>query len=153
VGCYFSLCDPSRRAAVLAFFARAFPGRWEREISEAFAAGMRDEDLALLVRKADNSIAGFARICCADSHLLSPGLYWRGLLGPDAAALGPIGIEASSRRQGLGMSLLRRSLAELKLRGARKTVIDWTDLDGFYAKVGFIPWKRYVGMEKSLTTA
>jgi len=149
-GVRFTLCAPSRRAAVSDFFARSFPGRWEREISEGFSAGLRDEDLALLARTEDDSVIGFARLCCSDSPLLSPGLYWRNLLGPNAAALGPIGIDAAYRGAGLGLSLLRMSLGTLKARGARNTVIDWTDLDRFYAKVGFAPWKRYMEMIKTL---
>ena len=146
----FALFTPSRRAAVSDFLAHSFPGRWEREISEAFSAGLRDEDLALLIRKADEAVIGFARLCCAASPLLSPGLYWRALLGPNAAALGPIGIDPAYRGAGLGSSLLRMSLERLKARGARNTIIDWTDLDRFYAKAGFVPWKRYLGMARTL---
>ncbi|MHB0895998.1 MAG: GNAT family N-acetyltransferase [Spirochaetales bacterium] len=149
-GARFALCAPWMRAAVLDFFARSFPGRWEQEISEAFSSGLRDEDLALLTRKADNTVIGFARLCSSDSPLLSPGLYWRGLLGPNAAALGPIGIDAAYRGAGLGLILLRKSLGTLKARGARNAVIDWTDQERFYARVGFAPWKRYQGMMKNL---
>ena len=149
-GVRFASCAPSRRAAVSGFFAHSFPGRWEREISEAFSKGLRDEDLALLIRKEDEAVIGFARLCCAASPLLSPGLYWRALLGPNAAALGPIGIDPAYRGGGLGLSLLRLALESLKARGARNTIIDWTDLDRFYAKVGFVPWKRYLGMTRTL---
>ena len=149
-GLRFALGGSSRREAVSTFLAHSFPGRWEREISEAFSAGLRDEDLALLIRTADEAVIGFARLCSADSPLLSPGLYWRDLLGQNAAALGPIGIDEAYRGAGLGLSFLRLSLGTLKARGARNTVIDWTDLDRFYAKVGFSPWKRYMGMTKTL---
>lgn len=149
-GYRFSLCSLELRVPALAFLSRCFPGRWESEISEAFAAGLRDEDLTLAIREADNAVVGFARIGDGASPLVSPGLYWRGLLGASPGALGPIGIDPACRGLGLGMDLLRASLAELKRRGVRNTVIDWTDLGDFYAKLGFVPWKRYRAMTKSL---
>lgn len=138
------------RPRIFDFFIRAFPGRWNNEIHEAFAAGMRDEDLVLVIRDSDQSVAGFARIYDEESPILGPGLYWRALLGPNPGALGPIGIDAAYRGLGLGMDLLRAALAELKARGIRNTVIDWTDLGAFYAKLGFVPWKRYVMMQKKI---
>lgn len=154
-GWRFSLCSPELRAPALAFLSSCFPGRWESEISEAFMAGnwmagMRDEDLALAIREADNAVVGFARIGDGASPLLWPGLYWRGLLGPSPGALGPIGVDPACRGLGLGLDLLRASLAELKRRDVRKTVIDWTDLGDFYAKLGFVPWKGYRAMTKSI---
>lgn len=150
LGYRFSLCSPSLRPAALAFLSRCFPGRWESEISEAFSASMRDEDLGLAIRETDDAVVGFARIGDRGSPLLWPGLYWRGLLGASPGSLGPIGIDPACRGLGLGLDLLRASLAELKRRGVRNTVIDWTDLEDFYAKLGFVPWKRYRGMIKSL---
>jgi GNAT superfamily N-acetyltransferase len=149
-GYRFSLSSPSLRPSVLAFLSRCFPGRWESEISEAFAAGMRDEDLGLAVREADDAVVGFARIGDLRSPLIWPGLYWRGLLGASPGSLGPIGIDPACRGLGLGLDLLRASLAELKRRCVRNTIIDWTDLGDFYAKLGFAPWKRYRIMTKSL---
>lgn len=149
-GLRFELCSGPARRAVLDFFSKHFPGRWAREIEEGFGAGMKDDDLALLVEEGDDSVAGFARICDSESSLLSPGLYWRGLLGPHPAALGPIGIAPRYRGSGLGLILLKKALATLRARGAKNTIIDWTDLDRFYAKVGFAPWKRYLGMGKRL---
>jgi predicted N-acetyltransferase YhbS len=149
-GYYFSLCSPSLRPAALDFLSRCFPGRWESEISEAFSASMRDEDLGLAIREADDAVVGFARIGDLGSPLIWPGLYWRSLLGASPGSLGPIGIDPAFRGFGLGLDLLRASLAELKRRGVRNTVIDWTDLEDFYAKLGFVPWKRYRVMTKSL---
>lgn len=152
-GFCFALCEPHLRPRVYEFFDRAFPGRWNNEIREAFSAGMRDRDLGLIVRQPDSSVVGFARIYDSESPILGPGLYWRALLGPCPGALGPIGVDASFRGLGLGLNLLHASLTELKRRGVRNTVIDWTDLGPFYAKLGFAPWKRYVTMKKELCDA
>ena len=147
-GYRFSLCSDELRADALDFLLKTFPGRWYREIAESFEAGMRGSDLTLALREKDGQPVGFARICGEESACLSPGLFWRGLLGDHPGALGPIGIAPFCRRQGLGLALLRSSLISLKSRGARRVVIDWTDQTGFYGRMGFSPWKTYLGMTK-----
>lgn len=147
-GYRFSLCGDELRAAALEFLSKTFPGRWHREIVEAFDGGMAGTDLALAIDEKTGLPVGFARICGEESALLSPGLFWRGFLGGHAGALGPIGISPAHRGRGLGLALLRGGLASLKGRGARRVVIDWTDLAGFYGKLGFAPWKTYLGMTK-----
>ncbi|MCE1196706.1 GNAT family N-acetyltransferase [bacterium] len=147
-GYRFSLCGDELRAAALDFLSKTFPGRWRREIAEAFDAGMEGTDLALALDVKSGLPVGFARICGEGSARLGPGLFWRGLLGGHAGALGPIGIDPAHRGKGLGLALLRGSLASLKSRGTRRVVIDWTDLAGFYGKLGFAPWKAYLGMTK-----
>ncbi len=149
-GYSFGLCTPEIRKSALDFLAEAFPGRWHDEIEEAIKRGTRDSDLVLAMEDHGSRIAGFARIADSSSPLLTPALFWRSLLGPSPAALGPIGIDPTRRGKGLGTALLRYSLAELKSRGARMTVIDWTDLASFYGAFGFKPWKRYLTMRKML---
>lgn len=152
-GYRFSLCGDELRPAAFSFLSKAFPGRWHREIVEAFDSGMGGSDLALALSEKDGLPVGFARICGEESVCLSPGLFWRGLLGEHAGALGPIGIAPYSRGRGLGLALLRGSLASLKSRGVRRVVIDWTDLTGFYGKLGFAPWKTYLGMTKRICSS
>jgi GNAT superfamily N-acetyltransferase len=147
-GYAFRLYEPSLLPATKAFFRANFPGRWKDDTMEALEAGMRHADLALLVEEAGGAVVGFARIYDAESTVLGPGVYWRaamrsadGVLAP--GGLGPIGVDESRRGLGLGLGLLRASLEELAARGVRQTMIDWTDLADFYAKLGFRVWKRY----------
>lgn len=137
-------------AALDSFATRCFPGRWAAELREAIAAGMRPADLVLAVETAGGAVVGFSRIYDESSPVLGPGLYWRGLLGPDPGALGPIGVDASRRGLGLGMGLLQFCVGELKARGVKNMVIDWTDLLDFYGKMGFTEWKRYRTMSAPL---
>jgi GNAT superfamily N-acetyltransferase len=139
----FRLYDESLRGKVEAFFAAEFPGRWSSDTFEALDAGMRDKDLALLTDEASGEVVGFSRIYEGDSPILGPGVYWRGIMGDSPGGLGPIGVSRSVRGKGLGLALLRLCLEELKGRGVRSMVIDWTDLGAFYAKMGFGPWKAY----------
>jgi len=137
-------------AALESFAARCFPGRWAAELREAIAAGMRPADLVLAVENAGGAVVGFSRIYDESSPVLGPGLYWRGLLGPDPGALGPIGVDSARRGLGLGMGLLQFCVGELKARGVKNMVIDWTDLLDFYGKMGFTEWKRYRTMSAPL---
>lgn len=146
----FSLCSDRLRPATLEFLSASFPGRWYQEMVDGFENGLQNEDVALAVQNGSEKVVGFARIGNRMSSHLSPGLFWRGLLGSNSGALGPIGVDRSCRGKGLGLALLRASLSELKRRGVDLTVIDWTDLVGFYGKLGFQPWKAYRGMSKQL---
>jgi len=147
---HFSLCSDELRPATLEFLSTSFPGRWYQEMVDGFENGLQNEDVALAVQNDSKKVVGFARIGSKTSSHLSPGLFWRGLLGPNSGALGPIGVDSSCRGKGLGLALLRASLSELKRRGVDLTVIDWTDLVGFYGKLGFRPWKAYRGMSKQV---
>jgi predicted N-acetyltransferase YhbS len=150
-GYRFSLYEDALRDDFLDFLSREFPGRWHLDAIEALDAGMRGKDIALLREEASGRIVGFSRIYDDESPVLGPGLYWRALMGASPGALGPIGVSKSVRGKGLGLALLRLSLQELAARGVRAMVIDWTDLTGFYSKMGFGPWKAYRYCSKELS--
>jgi Predicted acetyltransferase len=149
-GYSFGLYEKKRRRELESFFGSSFPGRWKDDTFEALAAGMRDKDLAILREDSSGAIVGFSRIYDWESPILGPGIYWRAILGPQAGALGPIGVSEPVRGKGLGLALLRLCLEELDRRGVRKMVIDWTSLGAFYAKMGFVPWKAYRMYSKRL---
>ena len=132
-----------KRREVEEFFARAFPGRWRHDVERMIDCGMRGEDLLLLEEEASGRVLGFANLFSPQSAIYGPGLYWRSLMGESPGGLGPIGVDDAARGKGLGLYLLAEGLAELKSRGCRFTVIDWTDLVSFYAKFGFGIWKSY----------
>ncbi len=135
-------------ASMRLFFERNFPGRWYGEVLEALEAGMRSEDFFLAV-DSEGAVRGFSRIYTEESTVLGPGLYWRKAMGKNPGGLGPIGIDQSLRGNGLGLALLHFCLGELKSRGVGTMVIDWTDLVGFYAKMGFAVWKAYRLMSRT----
>lgn len=143
--------SPELREATESFFTRCFPGRWKKDTLELLDNGMRHKDLLLLVHESEGRVAGFAHVGDRESRFYAPGLYWRGIMGSNPGALGPIGIDEQDRGKKLGLHLLGRGLAELKSRGCRHTVIDWTDLTDFYALYGFSIWKSYLLHEKNLT--
>jgi len=148
---YVTVCyESAHRVSLERFFRANFPGRWFSDTIEAIDAGMRGTDLLLLREESSGDIVGFSRIYDASSPILGPGVYWRELMGDRPCGLGPIGVDESRRGAGLGLRLLYDSMAQLAARGCRTMVIDWTDLVGFYAKMGFAVWKSYRLMTKPL---
>ncbi len=135
---------------LFSFFARVFPGRWGTDISDSLEAGMRCRDICLLMRKTDQNIIGFSRIYDKDSPILGPSVFWRSLMGPNPGGLGPLGIAPEYRNKGIGIDFIRLSLQSLALRGVEHAVMDWTNLNGFYGKMGFEVWKRYTMLWKAI---
>jgi predicted N-acetyltransferase YhbS len=135
---------PGEAAQLLVFLARAFPGRWRRDVAQFLSSGGEIGDVMGLF--IDGQPQGFA-------WLHPPGslgaLRWAGF-EPAIAALGPIGVSAQWQGRGLGLALLGEGLRALVGRGARDVVIDWTDLLDFYGKLGFRPWLRYTLEAKEL---
>ncbi|MFZ2782355.1 MAG: GNAT family N-acetyltransferase [Rectinemataceae bacterium] len=144
--------DPSMRPALEAFFLADFPDRWYSDTMQALDRGMPGRDLPVLVEDRSGDIVGFARIFDASSPIIGPGIYWMRLMGEFPGALGPIGVSASVRGQGLGLGFLRACLEALAERGAHFTAIDWTDLVDFYGKLGFRIWKSYRVFSRPMNT-
>lgn len=130
--------------AMLEFLIREFPGRWARDMAHHVVTGQPVSQIFGLFERGRPQ--GFALISPPGSY---GALRWEGF-NRRVAALGPIGVSERMRGRGLGLALLVRALEQLRSWGATDTVIDWTDLLDFYAKVGFTPWIRYRLAEKAL---
>ncbi len=141
--------QPGDQDALLDFLRREFPGRWRFEFEEFLRARGRISDYVVLMT--ERGIDGFASLTFEDSERPIERLYMHRLPRP-WGQIGPIGISASYRGRGLGAMLLDAALAEMKSRGVRGCVIDWTDLLDYYRKFGFEPHRQYLVMSKSLAT-
>jgi ribosomal protein S18 acetylase RimI-like enzyme len=122
------------------FMEDNFPGRWAFDVNAKVRASGPG---AIYGLHHGQELIGFAMIQTPQDQLPIGGAVWKWSLGDLWGALGPIGIAKSFRGRGFGGILLERALLELKHRGSRKTIIDWTDLDGFYKKVGFAITRTY----------
>jgi ribosomal protein S18 acetylase RimI-like enzyme len=127
------------RSALERFFKAEFPGRWR---SDTLARLEEDPDAVWLLWRG-REVVGFAVIQTEGVVRPSAGAVWRRSLGPDWAALGPIGIAKALRGRGLGRAFLADALRRLQARGARQTIIDWTVLTDFYGQFGFQPTRTY----------
>lgn len=96
-------------------------------------------------------VDGFCRIRRRWRHGVEPlDRYFMQRLPAPWGQLGPIGVAAASRGQGLGAALLDFGLRRLAADGVRGCVIDWTTALDFYAHFGFKPLRAYRVLIKDL---
>jgi GNAT superfamily N-acetyltransferase len=129
-------------AAALAFLLLEFGGEWWHETSWFLAEG-GDPATILLLRDSGHRIIGLARIHTPDVRPIGPPHFWAARRTPAAGGLGPIGIAAERRGQGLGRSMLVVALDRLRRAGLNDVVIDLTSLLGYYGSHGFRPWMTW----------
>lgn len=141
--------QPKDSDPLLEFFRREFPGRWRFEFEEFLRERGEMTDYQLLF--ISNCISGFARLTFENSERPIERFYMHRLPRP-WGQLGPIGVSKGLRGQGHGRALLNASLNHLRERGVHSSVIDWTDLVGFYSKFGFKPYREYALLVKELGT-
>lgn len=133
---------------LIQFLKQTFPGRWHYEaIHYEKLQGTGREFIGLYV---EDELKGFCRINDVQSPVIAQNVYWSELIEGELGGIGPLGIDRSIRRMHFGMDLVKAAANELLVRGVDEIVIDWTQLDSFYEKLGFVPWKRYQAMRKTL---
>jgi predicted N-acetyltransferase YhbS len=147
-GC-FRLLTRADRDAFLAFLHRCFPGRWEYEAIHYFQRGGTGREFVVLERQGE--IIGFCRINDADSPFIAQNVYWAPLFAEGLGGIGPLGVDAQHRGQGLGRAIVEAGIVTLRKRGIQSIVIDWTTLVDFYAKLGYHSWKQYAMYGKAFT--
>ena len=135
-------CRPEHVPSLLAFLAEEFPGGWWHDAEWFFANGGDPADW-LLLREGDH-VLGMARTHHPAARPIGAANYWSPLRGSGAGGLGPIGVAANRRGEGLGKLLLAATLQRLRVLGVDDAVADWTDVLGFYEPFGFRIWKSYV---------
>jgi GNAT superfamily N-acetyltransferase len=65
------------------------------------------------------------------------------LLGPEAGTIGCVGVAAPARGAGVGSAMVARASELLRDAGTRACHIGWTRREEFYARLGYVPWRRY----------
>jgi len=138
--------EPEATASLLEFLHAEFPGRWFRDVAHAFGRLDGTAQVMTLFDVGGSRAVGFTQIHPPGS----PGaLRWQAF-DPDVAAIGPVGVARELKGKGLGLAVVALAADHLKRLGARRVVIDWTDLLDFYGKLGFEPWLSYVLARKTL---
>lgn len=122
------------------FLEREFPGRWHHDVLDKIGTEGHGKVLGLFE---EGVCHGFALTQQANDRLPIGGAVWCNDLGPDWGSLGPIGVSKAVRGRGLGKALLGAGLWGLSLRGAKRTIIDWTTLVDFYGAYGFEVSRTY----------
>ena len=132
---------------LVAFLDREFPGRWRYDVMSKVDAEGPDCIFALFL---EDGIDGFALIQDWNDNMPIGGAVWRADLGANWGSLGPIGVSKGLRGKGYGHALLGEALVQLRDRGVKNCIIDWTNLVEFYGKHGFEPARRYKYMSLKL---
>lgn len=139
---------PSDTGPLEAFLKREFPGRWWFDtLHKVEQEGRADFVIGLFQGE---ELTGFAMTQDSSHRLPVSGGVWQASLGDKWGALGPIGVASKLRGKGLGDLLLGHALLDLKKRGARRSLIDWTTLDRYYGGHGFEVTRRYVACSLKL---
>lgn len=131
-----------------AHLEREFPGRWRYDVIEKFRVEGPGDIYGLYL---GDQIEGFAMTQRSTHKMPVAGAVWHRSLGEHWGALGPIGVARSLRGKGYGRAVLAAALTGLKQKGARQTIIDWTNLAPFYEAQGFFVTRRYLGMTLRLS--
>lgn len=144
----FRLLTTADKDDFLTFMHRCFPGRWEYEAIHYFQRGGTGREFVVLEKQ--DGIVGFCRINDSRSPFIAQNVYWAPLFREELGGIGPLGVDADYRGQGLGLAIVEAGIAVLQQRGIRNIVIDWTALVDFYAKLGYRSWKQYAKYSKEL---
>jgi GNAT superfamily N-acetyltransferase len=132
---------------LVSFLDREFPGRWRYDVMRKLdSEGPR----CVFGLFRDDHCDGFALLQDWRDQLPIGGAAWRVSLGENWGSLGPIGVSANLRGRGYGHALLGEALANLRDRGVKRAIIDWTGLRDFYGKHGFEVTRTYKSMSLAL---
>ncbi|MGH9212359.1 MAG: GNAT family N-acetyltransferase [Acidimicrobiales bacterium] len=116
--------------AVLDFEDRYFP-QWSR-------AFRKSGEEPLVAIDADGTVVG-------SLLLAGPGRvsrYWP-LLGEHSATIGCVGVSPEREGAGIGSAMVAAASRVLAGRGAGNCHIDWVVRVGFYARLGYRPWREF----------
>jgi len=143
----FRVATASDLSLVEEFFTREFPLRWKYDVLEKMRIDGSD---SVLILEFDGKCHGFALLHDSRATLPIGGAVWRHDLGENWGSLGPIGVSKDMRGRAFGHALLSAGLLELKRRGVRRCIIDWTNLLAYYGRHGFTVNREYQILRKTL---
>lgn len=146
---YFRVLTNADLPKLLQFLEQSFPGRWHYEaIHYIIHNGTGRDFMGFFL---DNELQGFCRINDSQSPVIGQNVYWSELFEGELGGIGPLGINRSIRGKHYGLDLVKAAANELISRNMSHIVIDWTQLNSFYEKLGFTTWKQYQTMAKIIS--
>lgn len=127
-------------AEVLKFEEAEFPG-WALEFHLKAELGAGQD--ILVARDARGRVVGTLLMFTPQSPYLAVNMLWQGILGEPLGGMGSVGVKESERGRGIGVALVGCASEILRERGVYASMIDYTNLDVFYGKVGYRRWRDY----------
>jgi beta-N-acetylhexosaminidase len=67
--------------------------------------------------------------------------------GEKTGLIGCVGVDAGSRKKGVGLALLVKAMENMKERGLEGVYIDWVVIRGFYETLGFEAYWEFEGYD------
>ena len=138
---------PGEEGRLLDFMDETFPGRWRYTMGRFLAGRGPVGDVMGVVR--GGTVRGFAHLFHPGSRWIGPSIAWSPAVGR-CGGLGPMGLTPEFRGRGLGLALLDAAVRHLQTLGVDEMIIDWTNLLGFYGRLGFVPLRQYRHGERIL---
>lgn len=133
---------------LLSLLVMSFPGRWHYEALHYNRKSQKGREF--LGFYLEGKLQGFCRLNDHHSPIIAQNVYWSPLFQSPTGGIGPLGINRSIRGKRYGIDLVKAAANELMNRGVDQIIIDWTQLEQFYGKLGFEPWRKYQAMSKPL---
>src|SRR5699024_12360036 len=103
-----------------------------------------------VVLRKQEKIIGFCRVNDSKAPIIAQNVYWSPLFKEELGGIGPLGVDAAERGQGLGLAIVEAGIGELRKGGVRNVVIEWTGVITCYKKLGYDIWKTYDSYKKKL---
>lgn len=126
-------------AAVVEFERRMFPN-WLNYYQATANAASYDEMLAAWDGE---TVVGALLLDKTDTDHCNPDTLWHVILGAHMGSIGAVGVDEKRQGQGIGLAMVATASEILQGLGVRQCVIGWTDLLGFYGRVGYREWCAY----------
>ncbi len=146
-GITFRLPIAADAQAIMQFEEREFPG-WSPYFRETLALGHYSK--MLVGWDAQSQVVSSLLFYSARVDPVDTDAVWQSLSGEAMGGIGAVGVDASLHGRGIGLAMVARASEILQERGVHNCRIDWTDLLGFYGKLGYTVWREYGMAERRL---
>lgn len=128
---------------------KTFSKRWYDEGLDAIEHNDFEASYIVAVSKENTDVVAFLRCNQIELNKKPYNITWYQRF-ERLTGIGPLGVEESHRKLGLGKDIISYALNLLKKTKTTDIMIDWTGLLEFYQKFGFEVWKNYIYTEKDL---
>lgn len=140
LGIDLRLCTSAEEAAAVVEFERRMFPNWLNYYEALASAALYNEMLAAWDGQ---NVVGALLLDKADTSRFNSNTVWQVILGDHMGSIGAVGVDEKCQGQGIGLAMVAVASEILQSRGVRQCVIGWTDLLGFYGRVGYREWCAY----------
>lgn len=141
----YMACTMEHKDALIKFFEKNFPGRWEYEARDYFAKGGNGDSYVICLD--GDKVIGFSRMNDRKDKVYPYNTTWFPRFN-NLGGVGPLGVDRDYRKKDIGFDVVAFGINTLIDRGITEIIIDWTGLLNFYRQFGFEVWKDFKYLSK-----